>query len=223
MYSVIVPVFNSAQTIQILCDQISVVFRAIDLPFEIILVNDSSFDSSWQTIQEIKTKYMFPIIDVSLSENIGQHAALHIGMQYAKGMFIVTLDDDLQFPASEIAKLVERQRKTNAELVYGIPKSRNHSTVRNLASRVALFFFHYTVGTSKKATSFRLIKRALVEKIINTKRAIVFIDGMLAKYNPKTSHVFVEHRERLVGKSGHNLIKQAWWTLKILFTYSIRS
>lgn len=220
--SVVIPIYNSEKSLSTLLTELIVAMTKNAISYEIICINDGSTDDSEKVINEFALKYPDIVHYVHRTYNLGQHIATLEGIKKAKGKSVVTIDDDLQFPPSEIVNLIENQMKTNAELVYGTPRFRKHSTARNIASRVALFFFHHVVGTCKKATSFRLINKTLAKKIIDTKQTIVFIDGMLAKHNPKTSYVFVEHRERPVGKSGHNLIKQGWWTLKILCYYSRR-
>ncbi len=220
--SIVVPVYNNAIGLPPLLSAFQNTIDSNLIIKELILVNDASNDNSQEIIDRYQKSSSLPIKSIQICSNIGQHAATFEGVKIATGDYIITIDDDLQFLPKDMHLLLLNQEDSHADLIYGTPKHRQHSITRNIASCVALFLFHHVLGISKKATSFRLIKRALVEKIIGAKPTIVFIDGMLAKHKPKTSYVFVEHRERPVGKSGHNLIKQGWWTLKILCYYSRR-
>ncbi len=97
--SIIVPVYNSADILEDLCQRINKVLVEIkyDKITELILVNDSSSDKSWDKIFELSSKYSY-IIGINLSENFGQHNALMAGFNNSKGEHIITLDDDLQHP-----------------------------------------------------------------------------------------------------------------------------
>lgn len=220
--SIVIPVHNNAFGLPLLMSALQECIQANQLIHEIILVNDASTDNSREIIDSYQTTCFFPVKPIHITTNIGQHAATLVGIKLASGEFILTIDDDLQFLPNDINLLFLEQKATNADLIYGSPHNRNHSLPRNVASRVALFLFHHILGVSKNASSFRLIKRTLTEQIKTTQNKLVFIDGLLAKFDPKTTHVFVQHQLRPVGKSGHNLVTQGWWTLKILFHYSVR-
>ena len=56
------------------------------------------------------------------------------GFEYAKGDYIITLDDDLQVPPEEITKLIDKFKETDADLVYGYFGKKHHSVVRNVGS-----------------------------------------------------------------------------------------
>src|SRR5690348_11028641 len=96
-YSVVVPVFNSEKTLWELCTRIETTFHKINASFEIILVNDFSHDNSWNVIKEIKQKFGDELTAIHLRRNFGQHKALLCGFQFARGEYIITMDDDLQF------------------------------------------------------------------------------------------------------------------------------
>ena len=103
--SIVVPVYKSSSTIPQLVARI----HAAMLPtteHEIILVDDSSPDSSWGEITQI-SKSDNRVRGIRFARNAGQHAALLAGIRAAKYPVIVTLDDDLQNPPEEIPRLLE--------------------------------------------------------------------------------------------------------------------
>ena len=93
--SVVVPVYNSQETLAELAAQVEGVLRSRTRDFELILVNDCSRDSSWQVICELCERLDW-IRGINLMRNYGQHNALLCGIRSAVYDTIVTLDDDLQ-------------------------------------------------------------------------------------------------------------------------------
>ena len=82
--------------------------RDNDRPYEIILVDDGSSDTSAKMITEAAERNGGKIIGVLLNRNYGQHAAIMAGFAEVKGDIVVTLDADLQNPPEEIPRLVEK-------------------------------------------------------------------------------------------------------------------
>ena len=105
-YSVVIPVYNSAEFFQALYDRLQSVFKQMNKTFEVIFVNDCSRDNSLNILQEIHSQYN-NIIVADLYTNFGQQNTLMCGFQYCQGQYIITMDDDLQNPPEEIQKLIE--------------------------------------------------------------------------------------------------------------------
>ena len=72
-----------------------------------ICVDDGSHDQSWEILSKLKQQHKDLITAIKLNMNYGQHNATFCGFNYAKGNFIITIDDDLQNPPEEIKKLME--------------------------------------------------------------------------------------------------------------------
>jgi len=109
VYSVVVPVFNSSLSLKELYAGLQAVFGKTGKDFEVIFVDDASSDNSWEVLSGIKSNDPGHVTAIALSRNFGQHNATLCGMSYAKGDFIVTIDDDLQVLPEEIIRLMERQ------------------------------------------------------------------------------------------------------------------
>ena len=105
--SVIIPVYNSADTIVSLHRRIVSVLMELVVDYEIIFINDASMDKSLDIIYSLSKKDE-NIKYINLNKNFGQHNALLCGIRHAKYDFIVTMDDDLQNPPEEIPKLLEK-------------------------------------------------------------------------------------------------------------------
>ena len=81
--SIIIPVYNSSNIIRNLTKQISSNLKN-QLKYEILLINDSSIDNSWEIISRLSKKFRY-IKGINLKKNYGQHTAIFVGLKYAKG------------------------------------------------------------------------------------------------------------------------------------------
>ncbi|HAD09948.1 MAG TPA: glycosyltransferase, partial [Porticoccaceae bacterium] len=105
--SVVIPVFNAAESLENLCDQLIRALASISDNYEILLIDDGSRDKSWSIIIDLQ-KHNHRIRGIKLSRNYGQHNALLCGIRAARFETIVTMDDDLQNPISEVPKLLNK-------------------------------------------------------------------------------------------------------------------
>jgi undecaprenyl-phosphate 4-deoxy-4-formamido-L-arabinose transferase len=124
--SVVIPVYNGAETLSPLVERLTKVMTAVFPDYEILLVNDGSPDASWQVIQTLAAQDPAHIIGLNLMRNAGQHNALLCGVRAAAKELVITMDDDLQHPPEEIPNLVEAL-KSDVDVVYAIPKRMPHS------------------------------------------------------------------------------------------------
>src|SRR3954470_23057894 len=105
--SVIVPVYNSQDTLNELVSRLRVVLDEAATAWEIVLVNDCSRDASWPAIERLAADEP-RVQGINLMRNYGQHNALLCGIRAARYDVIVTLDDDLQNPPEEVPKLLAK-------------------------------------------------------------------------------------------------------------------
>lgn len=203
-YSVVVPVYNSEKTLDELCSRVKQVFEnEIKETYELILVDDSSHDSSFEVMKRISENDSC-VKPHQLAKNFGQHNALMCGFSHACGEFVVTIDDDLQHPPEEIPKLIAAmQADEMVDVAIGKYEEKKHSLIRNIGSkvinRIAMIANEKTDNLDM--TSFRLMKRFVVDYIlgfhINTPR----IGYLIMAITDKIVNVTVVHEERKVGRS----------------------
>ena len=95
--SVVVPVYNGAQSLPDLVHRLHLTLSGLVERYEIILVNDGSRDDSWSVICRLAQEHSF-VRGLDLMRNYGQHNALLAGIRAVENEIIVTIDDDLQHP-----------------------------------------------------------------------------------------------------------------------------
>ena len=209
-YSVVVPVFNSEQSLEELFHGLKSVFETRREGFEVIFVEDNGQDRSWEVISRLKQQYPGHVTGIKLSRNFGQHNATFCGFGFAKGEVIITIDDDLQTPPDEIAKLIAEHDRSKADLVYGYYGRKSHSRIRNLGSqslKTSAKMFHNSRG---EGSSFRLLTADLARKILHHHQNFIFLDEVLLWYTDDIAFAEVTHLPRKYKQSGYsftNLVK----------------
>lgn len=218
--SVVIPVFNSANLISATIDRVVAEFERQHWALELILVNDGSEDRSWEVISG-RARRDDRVIAIDLVKNYGQHAAIMCGLLHSTGEFVVTIDDDLQNPPEEIAKLVDKARE-GYELVLGEFKEKRHSLYRRIGSAIVSKLNEIIFGKPKsiRLSNFRLISRAVVERMRGYETANPYITGLVMMFSSSVTNVVVEHHDRAQGRSTYNLARLLRLVAVLLFNYS---
>jgi len=218
--SVVVPVYNSEQTLDALVTRVEAALGARG--FEVILVDDGSRDGSWRTIEQIATAHP-RVRGMSLWRNYGQHNALLVGIRAARHPFVVTLDDDLQNPPEEIAKLLARL-EAGADVVYGTPAARRDSIWRRTTSRIVRAILRGAVGTdvARNVSSFRAFRTDLRDAFAGYRSSFVSIDVLLTWGTSRFAAVTVEHQPRHVGRSNYSFPRLVLTALDVVTAFSTR-
>ncbi len=220
--SVVVPVYNSKKTIQALCKKLNTSLKNIGIKdFEIILVDDGSKDDSYKKMKELYNSSL-NINIIKLAGNFGQQNALMCGLRHAKGDLVVTLDDDLQNPPEEIEKLVAKINE-GYDVVFGVPYEKKHPVFRNLGTKLISRLFNKICNKPKaiEVSSFRLIRKSIVEKMIKDKRSFVYLAPIILNITQNVSTVFVRHEVRKEGKSNYSYFKLCMLVGKLFLYYSL--
>ena len=132
--SIVIPVYNSAPIVPDLVARIEAVLRPAHADLELILVNDGSRDGSWDAVRAAAAGRPW-VRGFDLMRNFGQHNALVCGVRAARHPVIVTMDDDLQHPPEEVAKLLALL-VPGTDVVYGTPSEEQHGLWRDVTSVV---------------------------------------------------------------------------------------
>ena len=132
--SVVVPLYNEAESLPELTDWIRRVMGAKSFAYEIILVDDGSDDGSWKVIEALKAQHP-EIIGIKFRRNYGKSAALNVGFEAAQGDVVITMDADLQDSPDEIPELYRRIREENLDLISGWKQKRHDPLTKTIPTK----------------------------------------------------------------------------------------
>jgi undecaprenyl-phosphate 4-deoxy-4-formamido-L-arabinose transferase len=219
--TILIPVYFGEDTLRAFVAQLLAQLAGEERKFEVLLVDDGSRDNSWEVIEELAKQHPGVVRGIRLSRNFGQHNALMCGFHYARGDIVITMDDDGQHPPEEIAKLLETLEKTGADVVYGVPRRKEHHWLRNLASAMVRAFFRWVFRLKVDPSPFRAIRREIVQLILPYDLSFVYLDGLLAWYTDRFAQVEVEHHPRLHGRSTYTLRKLITLAFNLFTNFAI--
>ncbi len=147
--SIIVPLFNEAESLPKLTEWIERVMKENGFSYEIIFVNDGSTDNSREVIEQLRVESLksketgadkaesSPVHAISFRRNYGKSAALYCGFKAAKGDVVITMDADLQDSPDEIPELYRMITEEGYDLVSGWKQKRyDNALTKNLPSKL---------------------------------------------------------------------------------------
>jgi len=199
--SVVIPLFNEAESLRELSTQLKKALDALGLDYEVLFVDDGSTDNSFKVLRELHEEDQ-RLKAIRFRRNFGKSAALSAGFQAAKGDFVVTLDADLQDDPGEIPHLIEKL-KDGYDLVSGWKKKRFDPITKTIPSR---FFNFVTAGLTRvKLHDFNCGLKAYRKELVKELK----IYGELHRYIPVLAHwagyrvgeVVVQHHARKYGRT----------------------
>jgi undecaprenyl-phosphate 4-deoxy-4-formamido-L-arabinose transferase len=201
--SVVIPVYNSEQSLPVLLARLDSVLGTLAEHYEVILVNDGSLDNSSRILDDASKTHPY-VRPIHLMRNYGQHNALLCGIRNANNEIIVTMDDDLQNPPEEIPKLLSKLEE-GYDAVYGYPQHENHGFLRNLASRITKISLQQAMGvqTASRISSFRVFHTRLRDAFQDYRGAFVSIDVLLSWATTRFAAIPVSNPQRTLGRSNY--------------------
>ncbi len=220
--SIVIPVYNSEQSLSPLVEQLKSTLNGMGLAqYELILINDASKDHSWSVVQKLVSEYKW-IRGINLMRNYGQHNALLCGIRAAKFPIIVTMDDDLQHPPTEIPKLLTKLEE-GFDVVYGTPQKEQHGLWRDMASMVTKMALQSAMGASiaRQVSAFRAFRTQLRDAFVSYSSPYVSIDVLLTWATTKFSSLPVRHDARTLGKSNYTFRKLVRHAVNMITGFSV--
>ena len=206
--SIIIPLFNEAESLPPLYDWIKRVMDENKFSYEIIFINDGSTDDSWKVINDLKSKDDC-IKAIRFRRNYGKSPALFCGFEKAQGDVVITMDADLQDSPDEIPELFRMIKEDGYDLVSGWKTKRYDNTfTKNIPSKI------YN-ATARKVTGIKLhdMNCGLKAYRLDVVKHIE-VYGEMHRYIPylaknagfsKIGEKVVVHRKREFGKSKFGL------------------
>jgi glycosyltransferase involved in cell wall biosynthesis len=221
LLSVVAPVYQEEATIERFCTAVAEALTG--LPYELILVDDGSTDSTPAKLGALAANDS-RIKVVLLSRNFGHQAALTAGLDHATGNVAVMLDSDLQDPPSVIPQLLERWRD-GADVVYAVRRKRDGESRFKLGtSRLFYKLFHSLASVNLEADSgdFRLLDRSALDALLSLRERSRFLRGMSIWVGFKQDSVLYDRDARYAGKTKFTLNRMLRFSFDAIASFSYR-
>jgi len=198
--SIVAPLFNEAESVAFLHQELSLALKSFSCPFEIILVDDGSKDSTFEEIKKLPS-----VIGIRFSRNYGQTLALAAGIKRATGDVIVTIDGDLENDAQDIPKLIEKLNE-GYDVVSGWRMGRWKGSFfsRRLPSLIANRIISLVTGTNLHDHGCTL--KAYRPEVLRNLKLSGEMHRMIAAYasllnGARVTEIPVNYRPRRFGES----------------------
>jgi dolichol-phosphate mannosyltransferase len=221
--SIVVPCFNEEACLTELHQRLATAARiAVGEDFELVLVNDGSRDGSWPIMQRLAVEDSH-VVAVNLSRNHGHQLALTAGLDLCRGEVILIIDADLQDPPELLAAMLAAMREQDADVVYGVRKSRTGETRFKRATAHGFYRLlsrATEVDIPLDAGDFRLMSRRALDALLAMPEQARFIRGMVAWIGFRQVPFAYDRHERFAGETKYPLSKMIRFALDALTGFS---
>ncbi|MDE7378115.1 MAG: glycosyltransferase family 2 protein [Paraprevotella sp.] len=221
--SIIIPCYNEADNIAICHKQIDKQLSPTGKDYECIFVDDGSTDNTLTEIKKLCT--LAPNVKyVSFSRNFGHQKALRAGLDMAQGEAVITMDADLQHPASLLPEMLSRWNE-GYEVVN---TRRTEATETNLFKRStsALFYrllnFLTDMEIHPGTADFRLTDRKVTNLLCKCRENDLFLRGMVSWCGFRQTTIQYQAANRHAGKTKYSLRRMIELALDGITSFTIR-
>lgn len=220
-YSIVVPVYNSAEVVGETIDRIVEEFESHGLRYQLVVVNDGSADASWEVLAG-RAKANPNVIAIKLLKNYGQHNANLAGLRATTGDWVITMDDDLQNPPDQVRLLIDKALEGH-DVVFGEFETKQAAGYRRLGSKLIGLINRrvFSQPPDLVVSNFRIMHRDVVDRICASRTQYPYITGQALLNSSHPANVLVRHDPRLVGRSTYSTLRILRLVLTILFSYSV--
>jgi undecaprenyl-phosphate 4-deoxy-4-formamido-L-arabinose transferase len=220
--SIVVPVYRSQACLAELVDAINRTMAKTGWTYETIFVNDFSPDRSWDIIAELASQDP-RVVGIDLRRNFGQDNAILTGMRFARGQFVVIMDDDLQHHPKYIPALLEKLEE-GADVVYAKFNLKRQKWWKNLGSWINGRIAESLIYKPRDVylSPFKIVRKEVADAVCSHSGPWPYIDGLLYQYTWRIASIPVEHLERFAGDSNYTFWRSLGISARLVFSFSIK-
>jgi glycosyltransferase involved in cell wall biosynthesis len=210
-YSVVIPAYNEAESLDELCRELVPVLESLGEPFQVVIVDDGSYDDTPGRLQDLAARY--PAVQaIQLRRNYGKSAAYAAGFEKTQGETVITMDADLQDDPTELPKLLAKLDE-GFDLIVGWKHGRlENEPTKTVPSRLFNSLVHLLFGLRlhDSNSGYRVMRRAVAANLELYGDLYRFIPELAYMRGFKVTEVGVAHRRRKHGRSKYGPMR--FWT-----------
>jgi dolichol-phosphate mannosyltransferase len=207
MLSIVIPVYNEAESLAELYQQLRAVAEEQGYDLDVVFVDDGSTDASWPAIRDICRRDA-QVRGIRFRRNFGKAAALSAGFAAARAPYVITLDADLQDDPREIPKLLAAMEQ-DLDVVSGWKQRRHDPWHKVWPSRVFNWMVSRLTGVvlHDHNCGFKCYRREVLERMRLYGELHRFIPVLAAAQGWRVGEVVIQHRPRVHGHSKYGLLR----------------
>ena len=219
--SVSVPCYNEEEVISETYKRLKAILDKINIPYEIIFVDDGSKDSTWSLISSF-SKNDKTVKAVKLARNHGHQFALTCALDQSKGEVVLIIDADLQDPPELLDEMIKKW-KEGYYVIYGQRIARDGES---LSKKFFAFAFYRVISKISKINipqdtgDFRLIDRKALDVLLSMRETQRFIRGMVAWVGFPQTPLPYHRAERFAGTTKYPFKKSLLLAFDAITSFS---
>ena len=203
--SIVIPLFNEQEVIPFLIQEINKVGATLSKNYEVILVDDGSTDNTFELVKKASDQdSKFKVI--KFSRNFGHQAAFNVGIDFAQGDMVLTMDGDLQHPPSLIPTFIKHAQDGHDIVIGERLDNKQNSRLREAGGRG--FYKLMSAITNlefKNVSDFALYKRPVVNALKKLPERERYLRGMIQWIGFKKKYVPYVVESRRAGKPKYDI------------------
>jgi dolichol-phosphate mannosyltransferase len=220
--SIVVPIYNEELGIVEFANQLKMNLDQLQMQYEVIFINDGSTDATQDKIESIKWD---ELKSFEFQFNAGHMKALEAGFEKSTGKLVLTMDSDLQHPPKYIKNFIEKQKETNADVVYGIRDLRKEDS---LFKRTTAKFYYGLVrklsgiNLRTNAADFRLMTKNVRDVLVDLQEENKVFRLLIPSLGYKESEVIFQADKRMFGSSKYGIKEMGFLAISSVLSFSIK-
>src|ERR1700722_16008979 len=223
MISVVVPIFNEEEIVNLFHTALVGSMKEIGEAWEVVYINDGSRDSSLKLLTELQAKDTHVVV-VDLSRNWGHMGAISAGLQTAHGDAVVLMDGDFQDPPEVVPQLVAAWRG-GVQVVTAVRRSRQER--RKILAKLFPIFYRVLGALSDfpiplNAGIFGLLDRQAVDSINSLREGNRYLPGLRAWVGYRTGVVLYDRQDRLGGEGKLTFVSRVKYAMDAITSFSYK-
>ncbi|MGO8688806.1 MAG: glycosyltransferase family 2 protein [Thermoguttaceae bacterium] len=205
MLSIVIPVFNEAESLETLHRELGEVAAAEGYDLDVVFVDDGSRDGSWEVIRRLAAADRH-VCGIRFRRNFGKAAALSAGFAQARGDLVMTLDADLQDDPHEIPRFLAEMEKS-LDVVSGWKRVRHDPWHKVLPSRVFNWLVSSLTGVvlHDHNCGMKCYRREIFNEVRLYGELHRFVPVLAAGRGYRVGELAIHHRPRQHGRSKYGL------------------
>ena len=221
--SLVVPCFNEEENVQLFFDETQRAFEGIVGNYEIVFVNDGSTDNTRKNLKVIYENNSDKVQVLTFSRNFGKESAIFAGLSHAKGDLVCIIDADLQQRPEVVIEMLKAMSEDDSiDCVTAYQENRKESKFMTVVKSGFYKVINKIADVDfvNGASDFRLMKRNMVDAILDMGEYHRFSKGIFSWVGFNTKYIPYTVEERRFGKSKWNFIKLLKYAIEGIISFS---